>query len=68
MSKKTYIVSKLKLSSLTGRTGKKRTNNIIKELQDCVFLDESKESLTYFLADELLEKGYNIEEIKLRRV
>ena len=68
MSQKTYIVQKLKLSSLRGRTGKKRVNSIIAELQDVVFQDTSKESLTYFLADELANRGYNIEHITLTQV
>ena len=66
--KKNYVITKIKISSITGRTGKKRADKITKELQDCVFQDVSKDSLAYYLADELAEKGYNIESIKLRKV
>ena len=66
--KKNYVITKIKISSITGRTGKRRTERIVKELQDCVFQDTSKDSLAYYLADELAEKGYNIETIKLRKV
>ena len=66
--KRNYVITKLRLSSLNGRTGKKREQRIIEELQDCVFQDISKDSLAYYLADELIEKGYNIEVIKLRKV
>ena len=66
--KRNYIITKIKFSSVTGRTGKRREQMIIDELTDCVFQDTSKDSLTYYLADELLEKGYMIESIKLRKV
>lgn len=66
--KRNYVITKLRLSSLNGRTGKKREQRIIEELQDCVFQDISKDSLAYYLADELIERGYNIEVIKLRKV
>ena len=65
---KNYVVTKLRLSSVEGRTGKGREERIIKEIQDVVFQDVSKESLTYYLADELVQQGYNIEHIKLRKV
>ena len=65
---KTYVVQKIRISSITGRSGKSRVERICSELQDCVFSDVSKESLMYFLADELAERGYNIDHIKLRKV
>ena len=66
--KRNYVISKIKISSLTDRSGKGREQRIIKELTDCVFQDTSKDSLVYFLAEELEEKGYLINSIKVRKV
>lgn len=66
--KRNYIISKIRISSLTDRTGKGREQKIIQELTDCVFQDTSKDNLVYFLAEELEEKGYLINVIKVRKV
>ena len=66
--KRNYVISKIKISSIKDRSGKGREQRIIKELTDCVFQDTSKDSLVYFLAEELEEKGYLINSIKVRKV
>ena len=66
--KRNYIISKIRISSITPRTGKGREKKILNELQSVVFQDTSKESLVYFLAEELEEKGYMINAIKVRKV
>ena len=62
--KNKYIITRLKLEGKS----KRKVTRTTKDLQSRVFSDNNKEELTYYLADELAEKGITILDISIRDV
>lgn len=61
-----FVITKLTLSG--PRLGKKIKQKIINEMKDRVYNDKDKNSLVYYLQQELEHKGILINDIKLKRV
>ena len=59
-----YIITKIKIEGKS----KRKVTRTSKDLQSRVFSDNSKEDLTYYLAEELEKKNLTLLDITLRDV
>ncbi len=59
-----YVITKVSIEG----AGKKKQKKIVEELKNSVFSDVSKDSLSYYLAEELKNKNITILDLKISQV
>ena len=62
-----YIITKITLE-LPKRFGRVKHKRLVDSLKDRVYSDTDKDSLVYYLAEELQDKGITLLDIKLTKV